>query len=165
MTSVSPGSQSPGSNLDLTRRILEMATTGVYRASIFDALGPIATQKQIRSAIVHAKQFGLHSVRTLRDAELGTYYQVDSQQYDSFQQAIARSVPLSGEDVATQVVRTTQTLRAMLAVAGTGAIALLLLGGLCLVTGHLTSGRLAWVGAASSGGIWLLQRHLARSLV
>jgi hypothetical protein len=63
------------------------------------------------------------------------------------------------------MVQTTQTLRAMLAVAGLGAIALLLFGGVCLVTGHLTSGRLAWVGAASSGGVWLLQRYLARSLV
>jgi hypothetical protein len=51
-------------DLDLTRRILEMATTGVYRGSIFEALAPIATQRQIRQAIAHAKQFGLHSVRS-----------------------------------------------------------------------------------------------------
>jgi hypothetical protein len=152
-------------DLDLTRRILEMATTGVYRGSIFEALAPIATQRQIRQAIAHAKQFGLHSVRSLRDGELGTYYQVEPQKYDSFQTAIAAAVPLDGNDLAAQMVQTTQTLRAMLAVAGLGAITLLLFGGVCLVTGHLTSGRLAWVGAASSGGVWLLQRYLARSLV
>jgi hypothetical protein len=83
-------------DLDLTRRILEMATTGVYRGSIFEALAPIATQRQIRQAIAHAKQFGLHSVRSLRDGELGTYYQVEPQKYASFQTAIAAAVPLMG---------------------------------------------------------------------
>ncbi|WP_008317424.1 hypothetical protein [Leptolyngbya sp. PCC 6406] len=155
----------PAPDLDLTRRILEMATTGVYRESLFEALAPIATQRQIRSAIAQAKQFGLQSVRHLRDAELGTYYQVERHKYDSFQTAVAAAVPLTGDDLAAQILLTTRALRGMLAVAGGSAIALLILGGLCLLSGHLHSGRLAWVGAASIGGLWLIQRYLVRSLV
>jgi hypothetical protein len=155
----------PPPNLDLTRRILEMATTGVYRESIFEALKPLGSRRDIRAAIAHAKQFGLHSVRHLRDAELGTYYQVDPSQQASFERAMAAAAPLASGDVATQVLTLSQTLRRMLAVAGSGAIALWVLGGICLVTGHLSSGRLAWMGALSSGGIWLLQRYLVRSLL
>ena len=56
-------------------------------------------------------------------------------------------------------------LRRMLVVAGGSAIALFAIGGLCLVTGHLASGRLAWLSAVSIGGIWVLQKALARSLL
>jgi len=66
---------------ELSERILEMAKTGVYRQSIFEALSPLATKKNIRLAIAHAKSFGLHSVADLRDDGLGTYYQVDLTQY------------------------------------------------------------------------------------
>ncbi|MDA0265804.1 MAG: hypothetical protein O3A14_02330, partial [Cyanobacteria bacterium] len=112
------------SDLELTQRILDMAKTGVYRESILEALQPVATQRQIRSAITQAKQFGLHSDRSLRDAELGTYYQVDLRRYHSFQAAISAAVPLESHDVASQVLLTTQALRRMLVVAGGGAIAL-----------------------------------------
>ena len=61
---------------ELSRQVLEMATTGVYRESIFEALQPLATKKSIRLAIAHAKQFGMYSVAELRDDVLGTYYQI-----------------------------------------------------------------------------------------
>ncbi|NJN22705.1 MAG: hypothetical protein HC812_17930 [Leptolyngbya sp. RL_3_1] len=153
------------SDLELTQRILDMAKTGVYRASILEALQPVATQRQIRNAITQAKQFGLRSDRTLRDAELGTYYQVDLRRYQSFQAAIAAAVPLESTDIASQILLTTQALRRMLVVAGGSAIALFMVGGVCLVTGHLASGRLAWLIALSIGGIWVVQKALARSLV
>ncbi|MGD1905218.1 MAG: hypothetical protein ACFB0C_04395 [Leptolyngbyaceae cyanobacterium] len=153
------------SDLELTQRILDMAKTGVYRASILEALQPVATQRRIRSAITQAKQFGLHSDRTLRDSELGTYYQVDLRRYGAFQAAIAADIPLESRDIASQILLTTQVLRRMLVVAGGSAIALFAIGGLCLVTGHLASGRLAWLSAVSIGGIWVLQKALARSLL
>jgi hypothetical protein len=153
------------SDLELTQRILDMAKTGVYRESILEALQPVATQRQIRSAITQAKQFGLHSDRTLRDAELGTYYQVDLRRHQAFQAAIAAAIPLENTDIASQILLTTQALRRMLVVAGGSAIALFLVGGVCLVTGHLASGRLAWLSALSIGGIWVVQKALTRSLV
>ena len=48
-----------------------MARTGVYRQSVFEAFRSMATQRQIRDAIAQAKQFGLYTVSSLRDAELG----------------------------------------------------------------------------------------------
>lgn len=154
------------SDPELTQRILEMAKTGVYRQSIFDAFQSLATQRQIRAAIAQAKQFGLHSVRELRDAELGTYYQVEPRKYQSFQDALAASVALSpGDDLADRILQSTRAMRGMLAVAGSSAVVLLVLGGICLVTNHLQSGRMAWMGAASAAGIWLIQKGLARSLI
>jgi hypothetical protein len=147
------------SETELSQRILDMAKTGVYRESIFEALQPLATKRQIRNAISYAKQFGLYSVRELRDGELGTYYQVDPDKYHSFQAVIKASVPLQpGDDLAAQILINTQVIRAMLAIAGTTAIGLLLIGGACLITGHLASGRLAWGMSAGVGGVWLLQQ-------
>ena len=150
------------SELELSQRILEMAKTGVYRESIFETFQSLATKRQIRSAIAHAKQFGLYSVRHLRDAELGTYYQIDLEQYQSFQAAVKAAVPLQGHDVAAQLLATTQALRTLLAIARSFTLIFLIAGGLCLLTGHLQSGRLAWVSAVSVGGIWLLQHRWAR---
>ncbi len=153
------------SDLELTQRILDMATTGVYRKSILEALQPVATQRQIRHAIANAKQFGLRSDRTLRDNELGTYYQVDLRYYSSFQAVVNAAVPLDSKDIARQILLATQVLRRMLVVAGGSAIALFMVGGVCLVTGHLHSGRLAWLSAISIGGVWAVQKALTRSLV
>lgn len=151
------------SETELSQRILAMAKTGVYRESIFEAFRSLATKRQIRQAIAHAKQFGLYSVRDLRDAELGTYYQVDLQKYESFQAALKAAVPLPpGDDLAAQILATTQAMRAMLAIAGSCTLILLIIGSLCLLTGHLQSGRFAWVSAASVGAIWLLQQRWAR---
>lgn len=151
------------SDTELSQRILEMAKTGVYRESIFEAFRSLATQRQIRQAIAHAKQFGLYSVRDLRDAELGTFYQVDLAKYQSFQAALKAAVPLpAGDDLAAQMLATTQAIRAMLAIAGSSALIFFIAGGLCLLTGHLQSGRFAWVGAVSVGSIWALQQRWAR---
>lgn len=149
---------------ELSQRILEMAKTGVYRESIFETFQPLATKKQIRGAIAHAKQFGLYSVRQLRDDELGTYYEVDLAKYQSFQAALKADIHLPAEDdLAAQILASTQTIRVMLTLAGSTALGCLLLGGFCLLTGHLQSGRLAWVSAASIGSIWALQNYWARS--
>lgn len=151
---------------ELSQRILEMAQTGVYRESIFEAFQASATKQQIRSAISHARQLGLYSIRDLRDADLGTYYQIDPAKYASLQAAIKASVPLeAGDDLAARVLATTKALRTMLAIAGSCALGFLVLGGVCLVTGHLQSGRLAWVSAASIGGIWVLQQRWAKPLL
>lgn len=154
------------SETELSQRILDMAQSGVYRESIFEVFQSLATQQQIRRAIAHAKQFGLYSVRQLRDPELGTYYQIDADKYQSFQAALKAAVPLAaGDDLAARVLATTQAMRAMLAIAGSCAFGFLILGGICLVTGHLQSGRLAWVSAASIGGIWAIQQRWVRPLL
>lgn len=154
------------SDTELIQRILTMAQTGVYRESIFEAFQSLATKQQIRSAIAHAKQLGVYSVRDLRDADLGTYYQIDAVKYDSFQAAVKADVALeAGDDLAARILASTQAIRAMLAIAGSCAIGFLVFGGFCLVTGHLHAGRLAWVSAASIGGIWLLQQTWVRSLL
>lgn len=152
------------SQTELSQRILEMAKTGVYRESIFEAFQSLATKKQIRVAIAQAKQFGLYSVRDLRDAELGTYYQVELSKYQSFLAVLKADIALPAEDdLAAQILAATQTIRVMLAISGGIALLGLIIGGLCLVTGHLQSGRLTWVSAASVGSIWALQNYLARS--
>lgn len=152
------------SEMELSQRILEMARTGVYRESIFEAFRSMATKKQIRNAIAYAKQFGLYSVRHLRDTELGTYYEVDLKKYQSFQAALKAEIALPAEDdLAAQILVSTQTIRALLTISGSFGLLFLLLGGFFLVTGHLQSGRLAWISAVSIGGIWLLQTFWVRS--
>ncbi|MGF1457650.1 MAG: hypothetical protein ACFBSG_01340 [Leptolyngbyaceae cyanobacterium] len=152
------------SETELSQRILEMAKTGVYRESIFETFRSLATQRQIRQAIAHAKQFGLYSVRDLRDADLGTYYQVDLAKYQSFQAALQAAVPLAADDdLAAQMLAATQTIRMMLAIAGSTSLILLMIGGICFLSGHLQSGRWAWASSASIGSIWLLQQWRAKS--
>ncbi|MEM6836511.1 MAG: hypothetical protein AAF609_06615 [Cyanobacteria bacterium P01_C01_bin.120] len=152
------------SETELSQRILEMAKTGVYRESVFEAFQSLATKRQIRQAIAYAKQFGLYSVRDLRDADLGTFYQVDLAKYQSFQAALEAAVPLpAGDDLAAQMLLATQTIRTMLAIASSFAVIFFIAGSLCFLTGHLQSGRFAWVSAATVGGIWLLQQRWARS--
>jgi len=152
------------SETELSQRIMEMAKTGVYRESIFEAFQPLATKKQIRSAISHAKQFGLYSVRHLRDPDLGTYYEVDLTKYQSFLAALEANIHLPAEnDLAAQILASTQTIRVMLVIPGSIALGCLLVGGFCFITGHLQSGRFAWISAASIGGIWALQNYWVRS--
>lgn len=150
------------SDSELSQRILEMAKTGVYRESIFETFHSFATKKQIRCAIAHAKQLGLYSVKDLRDSELGTYYQLNADKYQSFRAALKASVPMTvGDDLAAQMLAMTQSIRRMLAIAGSFTIFFLVLGGVCFVTGHLQSGRFAWMSAASIGSVWLLQHRWA----
>ncbi|HEY9622841.1 MAG TPA: hypothetical protein V6C78_20960 [Crinalium sp.] len=151
---------------ELTHQILEMGQTGVYRESVFEALAPLATKKQIRLAIAHAKKFGLHSVASLRDAELGTYYQVDVAKYQSLKHAITSSVVTDDEgDVVAKLVDVTLTVKLMLATAKGLAIALLVSGVACSLVGRQQLGLGLLVSAASSGGLWLLQKNVARKII
>lgn len=148
---------------ELTGRILEMAQTGIYRESIFETFRPVATKRQIRSAIAQAKQFGLYSVASLRDGELGTYYEVERSQYQIFQEALRTSLPLAaGEDLGQQFMNTTRAIRAMLVVAGGSALGLFAVGSVCLLSGQTQSGSTLWLGAVLAGGLWIVQRSIAR---
>ncbi|MGB3202269.1 MAG: hypothetical protein WBA99_15300 [Nodosilinea sp.] len=154
---------SPFSPFELTDRVLTMAKTGVYRQSVFEALGPVATRQQIREAIAQAKQFGLYTVSALRDDELGTYYQVELARYESFQaaaKALATGAP--PENLADQVVATHSALRAMLTTVAASTLGLGMLGGWCLLDGHTQLGRGLWLGAIVAGGLWSVQRWIAR---
>ncbi|MEO1069595.1 MAG: hypothetical protein AAFW95_10820 [Cyanobacteria bacterium J06638_6] len=156
----------PLSQLELTDRVLSMAKTGVYRQSVFEALGPVATQRQIRDAIAQAKQFGLYTVSALRDRDLGTYYQVEAVNYESFQ---AASKTLADKqlpaDLAAQVMATHYALRAMLTTVAGSTLALGILGGWCLLDGQTQLGRGLWLGAMVAGGLWGVQRWIARRVL
>ncbi|HEY9762652.1 MAG TPA: hypothetical protein V6D07_09010 [Trichocoleus sp.] len=151
------------STSELTGRILEMARTGVYRESIFEVFRPVATKRQIRSAIAQAKQFGLHSVASLRDGDLGTYYQIEHSKYQVFQEALRTSSSLAaGEDLGQQIISTTRAIKAMLVVAGGSALSLFVVGSACLLSGHSQSGGTLWLGSVLAGGLWMVQRSIAR---
>jgi hypothetical protein len=151
---------------ELTGRILDMAQTGVYRESLFEAFQPVATKRQIKAAIALAKQFGLHTDPSLRDGELGTYYQSDSQKVASFQAIIQNSVMLSaGDDLAQRVQIATQTVKLMLLVSGASAIALTLLGGGYVLAGKSEAAAAWWTSALCAGGIWVWQKNVAKPLL
>jgi hypothetical protein len=150
---------------ELSQQILEMAKTGVYRESVLEALQPMATKKQIRVAIAHAKRFGLHSVANLRDPELGTYYQLDLAKYQSLQHAIYSPAHFGKDaDLLQRVMDATQTVQQMLAIAGSLAILLSLAGVTCLFTGQGQLGLGLLSSAASAFGIWALQHTFARKI-
>ena len=156
----------PLSVTDLTGRVLAMATTGVYRQSVFEALGPVATRRQIRDAIAQAKQLGLRTVPTLRDPELGTYYQVDAASYEAFQSAAKTLRTDQGPtDLAAQVVHTHQAMRAMLTTVAGSTVGLGLLGWWCLLDGQMQAGRVLWLGSLVAGVLWTVQRAIARRVL
>lgn len=151
---------------ELTGRILDMAQTGVYRESLFEAFKPVATKKQIKAAIALAKQFGLQTEPALRDAELGTYYQADIQKVSTFQSSIQNSVQLSaGDDMVERVLAATRAVKLMLLVSGGGAIALLLLGTSYMFAGKSEAAAIWWTSALCSGGIWMWQKSVAKPLL
>lgn len=151
---------------ELTGRILEMAQTGVYRESLFEAFRPVATKRQIKSAIALAKQFGLRTDPTLRDQELGTYYQVSPSKVASFQTAINSSIVLSaGDDMAAHLQLAMRTVKLMLLVSGGGAIALLLIGISYMFAGKTETAALWWTSALCTGGVWLWQKSVAKPLL
>lgn len=151
---------------ELTGRILDMAQTGVYRESLFEAFRPVATKKQVKEAIALAKQFGLHSDPSLRDTELGTYYQADAKKVASYHSVIQSSVMLSaGDDMAAQMQIAIRTVKLMLVVSGGGAIALLLLGIGYLLSGKAEAAAMWWSSALCAGGIWLWQKTVAKPLL
>ncbi|MBD2462059.1 hypothetical protein H6G89_13475 [Oscillatoria sp. FACHB-1407] len=151
---------------ELSQQILEMAKAGVYRESVFEALRPTATKKQIGLAIAHAKQFGLHSVATLRDPELGTYYEVDLAKYQSLQHALHSTVvPNDTNDLVTKVVDATVVVRLMLATVRGLAIGSLLLGIACLIAGQQHIGFGLLTSAASASLIWAIQKTVAHKMI
>lgn len=150
---------------ELSQQILEMAKTGVYRESVFEALQPMATKTQIRKAIAHAKRFGLHSVATLRDAELGTYYQTDWTKYQA-SQALLHSPAHFGEDaeLVDRVTQATQAVDRMLTVARRLAGGLAIAGLTCWFIGQPQIGTgLVW-GSISVAGLWALQRTFLKKI-
>ncbi len=155
---------------ELTGRILETAQSGVYRESLFETFRPMATKKQVRAAIALAKQFGLHSDPSLRDAELGTYYQVESQKVEYFQTVVQNSdksgIALgAGDDLAQRLQNAVRTVRLMLVVSGMGAIALVIVGSGYLIAGKSESAAVWWTSALCVSGIWLWQKTVAKSLL
>ncbi len=153
------------STLELSQRILDMAESGVYRELILEALHPLATKKQIRSAIAQARHYGLYSVPELRDPDLGTYYQRDPKHYQSLQRALRSSIPLSEQPLPEQIRQTTITIRRMLGIAA-GCSLVSSLGGIsCLVLQHTQLGWGLLVCSSSLAGVWGLQRGLAYGMV
>lgn len=148
---------------ELTEQILEMAKLGVYRESVFEALSPLATKKQIREAIAHAKRFGLHSVADLRDAELGTYYQLDVAKFQALQHTIHSPVHLGSDaDLMQRVTNAATAVERMLTIAKSLSLLLLIGAGVSLFTGHGQLG-LELLSAAIAGlSIWFLQKNLVK---
>lgn len=150
---------------ELSQKILDMATTGVYRESIFEALQPLATKKQIREAITHAKRFGLQSVASLRDPELGTYYQLDAAKYQALQHALHSAVHLGKDgELVQRLSEATQMLERIVAVAQSLAGLLSLLTMLCWVSGWHSFSLGLGSAALSAIVLWQLQRQLAKKL-
>ena len=148
---------------DLSHRILEMAATGVYRESIFEAFKPMATKKQISSAIALAKQFGLRTDASLRDPELGTYYHADPEQVQQYQALTTTAITLSDtDDVASRMTVAVQTLHAMVTIAGAVTVVLVVIGSLCVLSGRLINGAVVYCSAFWTGIIWLVQQQLIR---
>ena len=148
---------------ELSQQILTMAKSGVYRESVFEALRPMATKKQISVAIAHAKRFGLHSVASLRDDELGTYYQVDLVKYQSLEHAIATPTHLGDDaDLLERLMATNNAIQRMLTVAKGFTALLGVIGILCLLNNRNQLGVGLLSGALSAASLWALQRSLSQ---
>ena len=150
---------------ELSQQILEMGKTGVYRESVFEALQPLATKKQIREAIAHAKRFGLHSVANLRDAELGTYYQLDLVRYQHTQHALHSPAHVGKDvDLVQRVTDTTQMVTKMLAIAKNLAVLLAIAGFIGLSVGNSQISFGCFCAALSATGVWAVQRTLTEKV-
>ncbi len=150
---------------ELSQRILDMAQTGVYRESLFETFQPVATKQTIRHAIRHAKQFGLYSVAQLRDAELGTYYQLDLAKYDALKPGLQSSLPLHEADVVQRMTEAVVMIRVMLTIAGGSAISLLTVGGFCWFTGHSKMALALIPAAIGAIGVWGIQKVFAKKFI
>ena len=146
---------------ELTQQILEMAKTGVYRESLFETLRPLATQRQIRTAIAHAKRFGLHSIANLRDSKLGTYYQVDLVKYEA-QRHLLHSPAHFGEDadLLQRVTVAQQAIAQMLIVVKSLTIVLGLASFACAILGQGQISLSLLSGMIGAAIVWALQRSL-----
>jgi hypothetical protein len=60
------------------------------------------------------------------------------------------------------VIATHRALRTMLTTVAASTLGLGLLGGWCLLDGHTQMGRGLWLGAVVAGGLWSVQRWIAR---
>jgi hypothetical protein len=124
----------------------------------------MATKKQISQAIRQAKQFGLHSVASLRDTELGTYYQLDEVKYRSLQSTLKAALFNLEVDPLQQATEAMLTVKLMLAIAGGLTITLAGLSVFCFFTGHWQMGWETVAGTISALGIWSVQKALAKKL-
>jgi len=151
------------SALELSQKILEMGKTGVYRESIFEALQPYATKRQIREAIAHAKQLGLHSVAKMRDHELGTYYQLDLARYQTVQPTLQDTLPLlEKSDLAQQVLASHHTLNRLMGLTRSFWMLLAIAGISGILMGWSRFGFGALSGAVSVAILWGIQQQLLR---
>jgi len=149
------------STLELSQKILDMGKTGVYRESVFEALQPYATKRQIREAIAHAKQLGLHSVAQMRDAELGTYYQLDLAKYQAVQPSLQEILPLMQKsDLAQHLLETNRAMEQMLGVTRLFWMVLAIAGASSFLVGWTRFGFGAVSGAVSVAILWGIQRRL-----
>lgn len=151
------------SSLELSQKILEMGKTGVYRESVFEALRPYATKKQIREAIAHAKHCGLHSVPSLRDNTLGTYYQLDLVKYQTVEPTLQDTLPLMEQgELAQQLLSTTRTLNQILALTRMAWMGLAIAACLSFLLGSHRLGFGTLSGAASIALLWGIQQQWVR---
>lgn len=151
------------STLELSQKILEMGRTGVYRESVFEALQPYATKRQIREAIAYAKQFGLHSVAPMRDSELGTYYQLDLAKYQRAQPTLKDTLPLMQKgDVAQQLLERDRALERVLMLTQSFWMILAIAGVSSILMGWSRVGFGALSGAVSVAVLWGIQRQITR---
>jgi hypothetical protein len=147
---------------ELSEKILEMAKTGIYRESVFEALRPLATKQQIRTAITHAKRFGLHSVASLRDRDLGTYYQLDLVKYQENHRLLHASEYLGKDaDLLKRVTEAQQAVRRMLALARGLAIVLGISSLSCALAGERQISVMLLSGTVATGVLWALQQREA----
>ncbi|MEM6256129.1 MAG: hypothetical protein AAF821_24715 [Cyanobacteria bacterium P01_D01_bin.156] len=152
--------------VELSQRILEMAKAGVYRESLFETFSGLASKRQVRAAIATAKQFGLRSNPALRDTDLGTYYHIDPQRYESFQSLLESAIsPIATDDVATRLRKLTEAVQTLVRVSGGVAIALLVGGSFCVLNGKLIVAATVWSAALAVSFVWLLQKLLVGSLL
>lgn len=149
---------------ELTEKILEMAKTGVYRESVFEALRPMASKQQIGTAIAHAKQFGLHSVAKLRDAELGTYYQLDLTTYQSLQHTLHKLPPVTEEPSSKREHGLNKITQQLLMVSKVVTLGLFSISVLCLLIDLDSFGLGLLNGAVSAGIIWAVQQKILQKL-
>lgn len=144
----------------LSQKVLEMAASGVYRESIFEALQPLATKKQIREAIAHAKRFGLYSVASLRDPELGTYYQLDQATFAALQSELHSPLHLGKEGELVQRLTTaTQAADRMIQIARSFTVLLIALSLVCWGLGWQASGFGLLSGGVAAAVLWQVQRQ------
>ncbi|NJN02253.1 MAG: hypothetical protein HC873_01100 [Leptolyngbyaceae cyanobacterium SL_1_1] len=154
------------STAEISQRILEMAVTGVYRESVFETFRPVATKKQIRDAIAHAKHLGIRSVPQLRDEALGTYYQIDASRYATAQAIVEAEIQLAvGESPSQRLLVVTQALRATLGVSASFTVLFGLGSSLFWLNGQVGWASSTLFSSLSAAAIWAVQRQVAKNLV